>query len=1300
MGDREVKQFNRHIVSRWEAKNQYHHEQRIKDTKSVIDITPPPSFSHLSDRKKIKQKWSDEQARIEYCNMILLQKMRAIMSEQQNKQFVESTNSVLEQGNRGTLNRVERMREMKRILHENEQLLSRIQSRGPTYNVLEWEKDHIQKEKHLSTMGRFPYVSTTLPASIMEELAKPKPIKRYGTTRFPVNKEDNFYHISKDQMNDSFKSDGHHDEAKEESSLDHDGRPQTQPPPSLTPVKASPRRVHHLPSKIQSEEKSNSEKINRRNAPKSSPPKSKSQKSPSKQQQSPPTTINIALSVEHLLPMLQTELLSSGNSTEHIPLPRVILYLRNEAGEYVPHQEIKLESVVDVQQSYKGNATIPAPPELLNPSSSSDATSPTPEQTSANFDRRVRVAIFHSQDPAFNNPNLAPTHSDTIAAPKNNNHLIGEARFSLDHFIHFQKLQYKLKMLKHGAPIAGPSFTGQNPVTHQHNNAVATLSESEIQRRRAMIEPIMILTYVNKPENMQQFLKDSPYSPIQSNESNTNDHSHSNHTSPTRKQAFVHSPPTSPTTHNNQPTSPTQQTTTNTASTSTSSPAQPVNTNEKKLSDFLASGAGRALWSSSSYKPPASLVQSLLSAVSSNPPFLYDYFNAVRKHSSKYPNADTLVAAVSAGLETSTQTKQTITNHLNSAACTVITHSNTYTEEQVEEFLSHCDLALSPLAALCQASKDGFFKRIDILQQQQTDGKMQTTCNDLNQLAEEIKKVDTSEKKKKPAKETDKKPTAKDADKKKSEANTNSSSHTASSPTAAPAAAAPADAQSVLATILAAKQQQEAEVARVLAQQAHTQPTQQSSEDNYDDDEISKPYNEENVNISTSEGQQAAAAAAEAEAKKKAEEEAHTAEEQRKREEAEAAAAAAAAKQQQEAEEAERRKQEEAAKQAAEAERQRKAAEEAAEAERKKKAAEEEEHRKKEELAKQKKLEEEEQAEKKRKQAEEEAAAAAHKKKLEEEQKKREEEEQKRREQEQAAAAAAAAVEEEKKKALLQQQQKEAEEKKAQEEAAAAQKAKEEAAKKSLSPSAAQNDVEQSQVSVSSSKSVDKRARSAELKTRAKEMEKTNANKNFTVSLTVGCKNLPGHGNSAVHPMIALYGEQDGTFAFVSQSEKIVNSNNPVFAEQLVVDNINGKKERAFMFTIYNVANEEDIKEEDVIGTAMISSKELFKHVNRLIVGCKFKVIEIPIVHNGKTVDKACVSILQMTQKEEAAPAADTTSANATASSANAATPAENVEFVAPDDGKCSIYVSVKNIVLPPNVKECNSLAALYVKSV
>ena len=71
MGDREPPQFNRLLFARFAVRAREVHEARLRgEIKAVIDTAPPPIFAHLADRRKVKQKWTDEQTRIEYENMV------------------------------------------------------------------------------------------------------------------------------------------------------------------------------------------------------------------------------------------------------------------------------------------------------------------------------------------------------------------------------------------------------------------------------------------------------------------------------------------------------------------------------------------------------------------------------------------------------------------------------------------------------------------------------------------------------------------------------------------------------------------------------------------------------------------------------------------------------------------------------------------------------------------------------------------------------------------------------------------------------------------------------------------------------------------------------------------------------------------------------------------------------------------------------------------------------------------------------------------------------------------------------
>ena len=60
-----------------------------------------------------------------------------------------------------SLNYIQRNNEVKRIMTENEALLKRLQSRGSTYNISEWEKDRKQQMKDIKRICKYnPSIST------------------------------------------------------------------------------------------------------------------------------------------------------------------------------------------------------------------------------------------------------------------------------------------------------------------------------------------------------------------------------------------------------------------------------------------------------------------------------------------------------------------------------------------------------------------------------------------------------------------------------------------------------------------------------------------------------------------------------------------------------------------------------------------------------------------------------------------------------------------------------------------------------------------------------------------------------------------------------------------------------------------------------------------------------------------------------------------------------------------------------------------------------------------------------------
>jgi hypothetical protein len=470
MGDREIKQFNRVLFKKFGNRTQELHLSRLHGSgvKAVVDTSSPPVFAHMADRRRAKQRWSDEQARIEFSNQLLLQRMRTIMAETQNKQFIDIGQPGCQQGGaqsmllsgagaagpgevaRGSLNRDARVKEMRRILHENESLLQRIQARGPTYSVAEWEKEHVLHEKQLQGMGRFPYRSSNLPPSVLAELNKPKaPLKRYGTSRYPVTNEG--------EPIRPFVFDGDEEEG---------GRGRSPSPKRLSKSASAQSLGKTSAARVLAQARARAAAVAA--AVPVFPP------------------VEVSLQVENLLDHLLPSDGSKLGPKEKTPLPRVLVYLRNAAtGEYVIHSESRVFSAgKGPLTTFKGATTIPG-------------IDTSPEAQEAGADRRVRVALFAPTDPAFLAP--FPSHPNGLRVPADNTHLLGEARFSLAHFLAFPKQLYKLKVLKHGLPIAGPNFATQNSGAGAASG-VQLHSDEEIARRRKMLEAILVLQHTNRAE--------------------------------------------------------------------------------------------------------------------------------------------------------------------------------------------------------------------------------------------------------------------------------------------------------------------------------------------------------------------------------------------------------------------------------------------------------------------------------------------------------------------------------------------------------------------------------------------------------------------------------------------------------------------------------------------------------------------------------------------------------------------------------------------------------------------------------
>lgn len=154
MGDRGLPRVNRLVALRENEFRYNLHKASVRNIKCSVDNLPPPTFAHLTSKAKQKQVAIERMAKVERENLYLLEKMRRIM--------VEPQTDMAEPFMKGSLNREARKRDMVKIMNENEALLRRIQARAPNYDVQNWEKEHVDKEKLLSNIGEYPYRSATV----------------------------------------------------------------------------------------------------------------------------------------------------------------------------------------------------------------------------------------------------------------------------------------------------------------------------------------------------------------------------------------------------------------------------------------------------------------------------------------------------------------------------------------------------------------------------------------------------------------------------------------------------------------------------------------------------------------------------------------------------------------------------------------------------------------------------------------------------------------------------------------------------------------------------------------------------------------------------------------------------------------------------------------------------------------------------------------------------------------------------------------------------------------------------------
>lgn len=146
----------RSLSHKWQKHIQEIHYGKLRSMRPTIDISSPPKYLHLENRKKQEQqregkKHLDRITEIERANRILLERMSNIMN---------SKNAFRRSSVKKSLNQEMRKQALVKIANDNKALLDRIRSKTPVYNSRQWEKEWKQTEKRIHNIGEFPEISS------------------------------------------------------------------------------------------------------------------------------------------------------------------------------------------------------------------------------------------------------------------------------------------------------------------------------------------------------------------------------------------------------------------------------------------------------------------------------------------------------------------------------------------------------------------------------------------------------------------------------------------------------------------------------------------------------------------------------------------------------------------------------------------------------------------------------------------------------------------------------------------------------------------------------------------------------------------------------------------------------------------------------------------------------------------------------------------------------------------------------------------------------------------------------------
>jgi len=134
---------------RYDAYRQELHVQKVKTMKPSVDISPPPTYSHLESRRKQIELEKQRLAKIAHENAKLTRALVEISTK-------PSKFPTQQEPQKKSLNREYRQREAERIQAENLAMIKRMIDKPPAFGTTNWEDERAKQLKYLQNCCEFP----------------------------------------------------------------------------------------------------------------------------------------------------------------------------------------------------------------------------------------------------------------------------------------------------------------------------------------------------------------------------------------------------------------------------------------------------------------------------------------------------------------------------------------------------------------------------------------------------------------------------------------------------------------------------------------------------------------------------------------------------------------------------------------------------------------------------------------------------------------------------------------------------------------------------------------------------------------------------------------------------------------------------------------------------------------------------------------------------------------------------------------------------------------------------------------